>query len=133
MKKVNKLSLDFVVYGVRWISPTHLVVGGGGGQGIPNRLVICQIDGNEIKIVSELDMKDDVVWGISVSISKKLIAIASIRKFFLASYDEKFKLTLGTNVDLYTDETNLGKVNSMFECILRNNRNSLAFLMMAPL
>jgi hypothetical protein len=31
--------LEFVIYGVYWINDQQCVIGGGGGQGIPNKLV----------------------------------------------------------------------------------------------
>jgi hypothetical protein len=35
--------LEFTIYGVGWISKEHCVVGGGGGHGIPNKLVCSKL------------------------------------------------------------------------------------------
>lgn len=108
--EVIKQKFSFIIYGIAWLSPNHCIIGGGGGHGIPNKLITCKFTGQQFDSICEIDTRDDVVWHISVCLKQKLIAFTSLHKLHFASYDQQYNITLGTSVGLFSNKSDLGKV-----------------------
>jgi hypothetical protein len=98
MSNKIQLHLPFVIYDVKWMDENKMVICGysfflflnshsGGGQGIPNKVLVSEIKEKEIKNIHELELKEDVP--ICMDVGVEFIIFNTLDKLYLL--DKKLK------------------------------------------
>mmetsp|Transcript_1891 Transcript_1891/g.6742 ORF Transcript_1891/g.6742 Transcript_1891/m.6742 type:complete len:394 (+) Transcript_1891:8155-9336(+) len=90
-----KLKLDYLVHHVQFFrhnNQLHLLIGGGGGEGIPNRLTLTTVKHDKLQVLQEVDMQDDIVWHFEKA--QSLIALGTTNTVLLLKIEENHNKSL---------------------------------------